>query len=132
MASDQARRREPAAQFWSLNVLLVEDDAADTSLILDVLKRHPNVSAASAIDAPEEALRKLATTRKKPDLVFVDIHMPRINGFQFLDGMRRIPEMVEVPVVFLTTSGLARDVFEARHSTASLYVVKPDTSVLAR
>lgn len=114
-------------QFWHLDVLLVEDDAADTSLILDVLKRHPKVVAANAVDSPEVALRALAAVRKKPDLIFLDIHMPRMNGFQFLEAMRRLPELDRTPVVFLTTSALAKDVLSAKESTASLYVIKPDT-----
>lgn len=118
---------QPRRNVWSLNVLLVDDDAADTSLILSVLRRHPNVSAAHAIDAPEAALRHLATGHSHPDLVLLDIRMPRIDGFEFLERLRDIPDMDSVPVVFLTTSGLARDVLEAKESSASLYVLKPDT-----
>ncbi len=110
-----------------LNVLLVDDDAADTSLILSVLKRHPNVSIAHATDAPEFALRQLEAGRLKPDLILLDIHMPRIDGFSFLKKLRHIPDMANVPVVFLTTSGLANDVLEYTEGSASLYVIKPDT-----
>ena len=126
-----ARRRlyEPKAEqrAWAINVMVVDDDAADTSLILNVLKRHPNVSSTHAIDAPEVALEQLTSGHLKPDLVLLDIHMPRLDGFAFLNRIRRIPDMVFTPVVFLTTSCLATDVIEARHSSASFYVIKPDT-----
>jgi CheY-like chemotaxis protein len=112
---------------WNINVLLVEDDAADTSLILNVLKRHPNVASAHAVDAPDVALRQLAAGQGVPDLILLDLHMPRINGFVFLERLREIPRMAETPVVFLTTSALAKDVLEAKQTTASLYMVKPDT-----
>jgi CheY-like chemotaxis protein len=111
---------------WSLSVLLIDDDAADTSVILNVLKRHPQVSAAYASDAPQFALRQLATGRLKPDLVLLDIHMPKVSGFAFLEEMRGIPSLVSVPVVFLTTSRLESDVTRAKEATASSYVVKPD------
>lgn len=117
----------PRHRFLRLSVLLVDDDAADTSLILSVLKRHPNVSAAHATDAPEFALRQLASGRLRPDLVLLDIHMPRTDGFSFLSQMREIPDMQSVPVVFLTTSGLEKDVLEYTNGSASLYVIKPDT-----
>jgi|HubBroStandDraft_1064217.scaffolds.fasta_scaffold506150_2 DNA-binding response OmpR family regulator len=125
----------PAAQFeprspnrtWSLNVLLVDDDAADTHLILNALRRHPQVSAAQATDAPDFALRQLAMGRLKPDLVLLDIHMPKVDGFTFLREMRKIPAMAPVPVVFLTTSRLESDVVRAKDGTASSYVVKPET-----
>jgi putative two-component system response regulator len=73
------------------------------------------------------ALRQLAAGHRKPDLVLLDIHMPRIDGFEFLKGLRRIPGMISVPVVFLTTSGVGKDVLEYMGSSASLYVIKPDT-----
>jgi len=119
----------PALRVWSINVLLVEDDAADTSLILNVLRRHPNVSAAHAADEPDFALRQLTEGHLRPDLVLLDIHMPRINGFGFLEAFRQIPAMQTVPVVFLTTSCLGRDVVAARHSSASFYLIKPDNYV---
>jgi CheY-like chemotaxis protein len=113
---------------WALNVLLVDDDAADTTLILNVLKRHPNVSTALATDAPEFVLRQLAAGRQmKPDLVLLDIHMPRLDGFGFLEALRGIPAMANVPVVFLTTSCLSSDVAKTRGSSALLYVIKPES-----
>jgi DNA-binding response OmpR family regulator len=117
----------PTRKVWSLNVLLVDDDQADTSLILNVLRRHPNVSRVHASDAPEVALREMAAGQLRPDLLLLDIHMPRVNGFEFLKALRRLPDMDAVPVVFLTTSGLGDDVMSAMDSSASLYVIKPDT-----
>ena len=120
--------KRPARRVWNLNVLLVDDDVADTELILNVLKRHPEVSTARATDAPEFALRQLASENHlKPDLVLLDIQMPRMNGFNFLEAMRQIPSMAHVPVVFLTTSRLASDVARTKEGSASLYVIKPDS-----
>jgi CheY-like chemotaxis protein len=119
--------RRPSGYAWNLNVLLVDDDAADTNLILDVLRRHPSIAAVHAFDAPIAALRQLAEGRQKPNLVLLDIHMPRLDGFGFLKELRSIESMVRVPVVFLTTSGLGKDVREYSASSASAYVIKPDT-----
>ena len=112
---------------WTIDILVVEDDEADRSLITDVLKRHPKVSAMSATDAPEQALADLARGRLRPDLIFLDINMPRLNGFKFLEALRQIPAMRTTPVVVLTTSRMARDVEDACTGGVSLYVVKPDT-----
>jgi DNA-binding response OmpR family regulator len=117
----RSERPWPTSQFeprspnrtWNLNVLLIEDDFADTSLILSVLKRHPQVSAAYATDAAEFAL--------------LDIHMPKVSGFTFLRKMREIPSMATVPVVFLTTSRRESDVVRARDASASSYVIKPES-----
>jgi two-component system, OmpR family, response regulator AdeR len=127
--SSPAPAFEPRApsRTWSLNVLLIDDDVADTCLILNVLKRHPQVSAAHATDAPDFALRQLAQGRLRPDLVLLDIHMPKVSGFAFLRRMREIPSMASVPVVFLTTSRLESDVVLAKDATASSYVIKPES-----
>jgi CheY-like chemotaxis protein len=121
-------RQAPVLQRrWGVNILLVEDDAADANLILTVLKRHPAVWIVRAESAPDSALAMLSSGKLCPDLVLLDIHMPRINGFEFLESLRRIRGMEDVPVVFLTTSCLARDVVAAKQSSASSYVVKPET-----
>lgn len=119
--------RPSPSRTWSLDVLLIDDDVADTCLILSVLKLHPQVSAVHATNAPEFALRQLELGRLNPDLVLLDIHMPKVNGFTFLRKMRLIRKLTSVPVVFLTTSRLESDIVWARDATASSYVVKPDS-----
>lgn len=129
-AGAQVRRAVPppiSQQIWAIDVLLVEDDEADRALILDVLKRNADVRSVQATDAPDKILFDLATGRCRPDLILLDIHMPKVNGFRFLEALRNVPAMRATPVVLLTTSRLARDVAEARASSAALYVVKPDT-----
>ena len=121
-----AELKPPLAR-WSINVLLVEDDAADANLILNVLERNPDVATAHALDKPDVALRMLASGALEPDLILLDIHMPRIDGFRFVERLRRIPSMVDTPVVFLTSSRLASDVEAARDLSVLVYVVKPDT-----
>ena len=119
----------PADDAARLDVLLVEDDEADASLILAALENHPNVGAARAVHAPVLALRELASGRLRPDLILLDLMMPRVDGFEFLKGVRRLRDLVSTPVVFLTTSSLGSDMLAYMKSSASLYVVKPDTFV---
>jgi DNA-binding response OmpR family regulator len=119
--------RGPTRRVWAIDVLLIEDDPADTSLILDVLKRHPNVSSSQAVAEPHLALRDLESGRLNPNLVLLDLQMPRIDGFEFLRRMRRIPEAAQTPVVILSTSSLRTDTVAAWRSSAVSYVVKPDT-----
>jgi two-component system, chemotaxis family, chemotaxis protein CheY len=124
----QRRFEQQAPQIpWNINVLVVEDDAADTTLIVSALRRHPNVATASATNAPDLVLQQLNDGYLLPDLILLDIHMPRLDGFGFLKALRQIPAMAVVPVVFLTTSGLGKDVVVARSSSASSYLVKPDS-----
>ena len=138
MASDQnsrdqivavpraVRRPSLSLNVWRVNVLIVEDDEADADLICRALKLHPDVGTVETRNDPDAALRELTGGRLKPTVIFLDIHMPRLDGFAFIDRLRRIAGMRDVPVVFLTTSRLARDVEEARRSSACGYLVKPE------
>jgi CheY-like chemotaxis protein len=109
-----------------VNLLVVEDDPADACLILEALGRHPDVGEARAMDNPEAALDMLTAGVVQPDAILVDIHMPKISGFEFVERLRRIREMTDTPVAFLTTSRLESNVDVAR-AISAYYVVKPDT-----
>ena len=107
---------------WSINVLLVDDDPADTSLTLNALQRHPDVAAAHAMDDPVAALKLL-----EAGSLLLDINMPKMSGFGFIERLRLIPALSDTPVTFLTTSGRLRDIEAARDCGSCAYVVKPDT-----
>ncbi len=116
-----------APHLWKLDVLVVEDDPADSRLILDALSNHPNVGVAYATDRPDVALRALAAGEFIPDLVLLDVHMPRIDGFQFLESVRRIPDMAGVSIVFLTNTTLGKDIVDSGLCSAASYILKPAT-----
>jgi CheY-like chemotaxis protein len=79
------------------------------------------------LDAPDVALFQLAQGWLRPNLILLDIHMPKLDGFTFLEALREIPRMQDTPVVLLTTSRHARDVELARERDVCSYVVKPDS-----
>ncbi|HVY87196.1 MAG TPA: response regulator [Caulobacterales bacterium] len=112
---------------WTIDILLVDDDEADCSLILSALRGDPRVNNVTATNAPDAVLFDIATGRVRPNLILLDIHMPRLSGFKFLEALRRIPRMDATPVVFLTTSRFARDVAQARAASAHSYIVKPES-----
>jgi CheY-like chemotaxis protein len=121
------RRPRPALHSWMIQVLVVDDDEADAALAVNILRRHPNVGSVVAIASPEEALAKLMSGRLAPHLILLDIQMPRINGFKFVEAIDRIPEVRDTPVVMLTTSRFERDVARARQLRASGYIIKPES-----
>jgi CheY-like chemotaxis protein len=122
-----ASGRRAVQRIWYINVLVVDDDAADSSLITHALQLNEGVAAVRALANPGDALRQLASGQIDPDLVLLDLHMPQIDGFEFLRRMREIPALKTTPVVFLTSSARLRDAATARDSTAVFYIIKPDT-----
>jgi two-component system, response regulator len=126
-ATRRVPRPRPRLAAWSIDILVVDDDAADASLVIDALRRNSSVRDCMSLSAPDVALEHLAHGRIRPGLVLLDIHMPKVSGFKFLSAFRNIPAMRTTPVVFLTTSRHARDVEQARASDICSYIVKPDS-----
>ena len=126
-ALDQLLRPGASPKPRGIKVLLVEDDPADTQLIQRALLRHPDVCDVATRNSPTRTLMEMSAGGLRPALIFLDISMPGIDGFQFLEALRKIHAMREVPVVFITSSAFVHDVGRAIRSSARDYIVKPDS-----
>jgi len=83
-------------------VLIVEDDAATRALLRDLLAKE-----GCAVDEAEDGLAALARVEAEPpDLILLDLMMPRMDGFQFVEAMRAKPGAPAVPIVVLTAKDL--------------------------
>ncbi|MFF7216946.1 response regulator [Streptomyces sp. NPDC008238] len=107
------------------DVLLVEDDAADAMLIEDALTTHGTRNLTQVEDGIA-ALEYLGDPRHpQPDLVVLDLNMPRMNGRELLDVIKNDENLRAIPVVVLTTSSAPEDVTGAYQRHANAYVTKP-------
>ncbi len=104
-------------------LLVVEDDVHLLQGIRDILEieGYKVRTAASGIDG----LEVLEEMQKPPDLIISDIMMPRMDGYQFFDAVRRSERWVGVPFVFLTAKGEKHDLRLGRRLGVDDYVVKP-------
>jgi len=108
------------------NIVLAEDDEDDSFFFEEALKSvAPNPSFIRAKDGVEltELLKELPFL---PDLVFLDLNMPRKNGAQCLSEIRNQQELQHLPVVVLSTSSSESIIDEMYHYGANLYVQKPN------
>lgn len=105
-------------------ILLVEDDPAHTLLIKTALMEFNGSFEITSVETGWDALEKL---KQEPfDLIILDLNMPKMNGFEFLEAKRDLPKPLNfVPVIVLTTSPLKRDIHLAYELGAAAYVVKP-------
>jgi CheY-like chemotaxis protein len=108
-------------------ILLVEDDrflrkAAETTL------KQQGYTVITAADG-EEALRVARSA--PPDLILLDVIMPKLNGFQVLDALKKDPTMAHIPVIILSNLGQDRDVQQAMEAGATAYFIKADLSLQA-
>lgn len=87
----------------SKNILLVEDDIDDQFFFVEALKEIPNTNLLAIANNGEEALRILQFLPILPDLIFMDINMPLLNGIECLKAIGNKPVIKDIPVVMLTT-----------------------------
>ncbi|MFM2041958.1 MAG: hypothetical protein RLY86_534 [Pseudomonadota bacterium] len=113
------------------HILLVEDDAADAGLVRRALRRGAHPYQVGHVRDGAEAMDYL--TRRgdrfldapRPDLVLLDLNMPRVDGRETLRRIRANPELHGLPVVVLTTSEVERDIEDSYRLGANSYVTKP-------
>ncbi|HEY8959381.1 response regulator [Chitinophaga sp.] len=108
------------------SVLLIDDDIDDRMIFGEVLKElAPDIIYHEAING-EDALLKL-NDDIVPDLIFVDLNMPRIDGKQFLAEIQQQEHLKHIPVVIYTTSSHESDKKETRELGASYFLTKPNS-----
>ena len=105
----------------SKKILAVDDERHIVRLIQVNLERA-GYQVATAFDGPE-ALKKVDS--EKPDLVVLDVMMPRMDGFEVLKRLQANPETRDIPVIMLTAKAQDADVFRGWASGVSAYLTKP-------
>ncbi|MFT6390357.1 MAG: CheY-like chemotaxis protein [Cellvibrionaceae bacterium] len=107
-------------------ILVIDDSEADQFLFkLLVEERYPELNIIQAYDG-QQAHEILTTTDLKPDIIFLDINMPRMNGYEFLDATQDIIIEKNAKVFMLTSSNQDSDKAKALDYTCVKgYVEKP-------
>ena len=113
-----------------MTVLLVEDDPADTLLITEAFQANAPTVTLIAISDGLDALRYLRrqdeyARSRRPDLVLLDLDMPRKDGREVLAELKADEALRLIPVVILTTSEADEDVSRSYEKHANAYVTKP-------
>lgn len=109
----------------SLNILLIEDDAIEIMKFNRVLStlgwNHKIIEANNG----EEALEILKVKETIPDIIILDLNMPKINGIEFLQILKNDSLLKYIPAIILTTSNNHKDVLECYKIGIAGYVLKP-------
>lgn len=109
----------------ALNILLIEDDAIEVMKFNRVLKTlHLNHKIVEANNG-EEALSILKDKEIIPDIIILDLNMPKINGIEFLGILKQDEVLRYIPSIILTTSNNHRDVMECYKIGIAGYLLKP-------
>jgi CheY-like chemotaxis protein len=113
-----------------LTVLLVEDEPADAHLVRLAFEEGRVLTdlrhVADGVEAFEFLRREMGHTQAPaPDIILLDLNMPRMDGRQFLEKIKADVALRHIPVVVLTTSDAERDLLYSYDHFAAGYIVKP-------
>jgi chemotaxis family two-component system response regulator Rcp1 len=113
-----------------VDILLVEDNPGDVRLTKELLKESKIHNNLTVIDNGEDALVFLRRGGKYPeatlpDLILLDLNLPRKNGAEVLASIKSDPVLRRIPVVVLTSSKAEEDIARAYDLHANCYISKP-------
>ena len=108
-----------------LKILLIEDDAIEVMKLNRTIKSLHLNHTIIEVNNGEEALAFLEKKECIPDVIFLDLNMPKINGIEFLQILKNDAVLKYIPTVILTTSNNRKDVLECYKIGIAGYVIKP-------
>jgi CheY-like chemotaxis protein len=109
----------------SKKILLLEDDIVDVMTVKRAIKQLNIVNELVVKENGEEGLEFLRNTAELPGLIFLDINMPKMNGIEFLQELKKNEEWLQIPIVVLTTSKDQQDKLHTFKLGISGYMIKP-------
>lgn len=108
----------------AFRLIVVEDNEDDLYLLLRALGQKAPPHVATCCRDGDEALRTLSSMEHLPDLVLVDMGLPKIDGLELLAEIRKRPELADIPVMMLSTSGDPARTMAAQR-LRGMVVIKP-------
>ena len=114
----------------SIHILLIEDNEGDVLLIKEAFKDAKIVNNISTVNNGEKAIRFLEKSspyedQRTPDLILLDINLPRMNGKEVLSFVKGSSALKHIPVIILTTSSDDKDILDSYKNQANCYITKP-------
>src|SRR5882757_9019858 len=111
-----------------IHILLVDDNEGDILLTREALDDARIINKISIARDGVEAirfLRKRTKSLEMPDLILLDINLPKMDGTEVLSIIKNDPELRRIPVIMLTTSSAEKDILASYDNHANCYITKP-------
>ena len=113
-----------------VDILLVEDNPADVNLLRETFRESKIANNLHVVNDGERAMdflhnRGEFAAAPRPDLVLLDIGLPKKNGLEVLAEIKTDPDLMLIPVIILTTSKAEEDIFRSYDLHANSYITKP-------
>ncbi|QPJ60720.1 MAG: response regulator [Candidatus Nitronauta litoralis] len=117
--------------FGQLKFLLVEDDQVDVKNVKRAFKKNNITNPLYIAGNGEEALEMLRGSKDgepeipSPHIILLDLNMPKMNGIEFLQELRKDPKLKPISVYILSTSDEEKDILKAYNLNVAGYILKP-------
>ncbi len=113
-----------------VQILLIEDNDGDILLISEALEEAKIINQMNSVKDGHRAIQYLCnegayTNAVRPDLILLDINLPKKNGLEVLNFIKTSDHLRQIPVVMLTTSSSPGDIDAAYRNYANCYITKP-------
>src|ERR1700693_6661703 len=109
-------------------IVIVEDNPADVLFVREALKHHRIAFSLEHYVSGDDALKALAAMQEAPDLILLDINLPRVSGFELLKRVRSHEVLANVPVAIITSSVAAADKSTGQRIRAGGFIFSPPGS----
>ena len=107
-----------------IDILLIEDNPGDVELLKASFEMAKISNRLAVIGDGEQALNFFADNTEVPDLILLDINLPKRSGFEVLKRIRSLPATAEIPVVILTSSESDADIARSYSEQASYFLCR--------
>jgi CheY-like chemotaxis protein len=110
-------------------ILLIDDDDDDQEIFVTALNEISNTIVCITESSAQQALYKLKSKETSPDVIFLDLNMPVMNGFQFLAEVKSNEALKDIPVIILSTSAVSEAIQQTKALGAADFITKPNDFV---
>lgn len=108
-----------------MNILLIEDDMIETMKLQRTVSKNKLKHNITEVKNGEEAFKKLRSTGELPDIILLDLNMPRMSGIEFLEILKSDDVLKYLPTIILTTSENRADLLKCYELGIAGYIIKP-------
>ncbi len=109
------------------NILFIDDDEDDLDIFSSIARSLLATANTHTANDAGSALAQLDAGEMSPDLIFLDLNMPAMNGRDFLRAVKAKPALRDIPVIVMSTTGQADTVREVKTLCAANYIIKPSS-----
>ena len=107
-------------------IMLIDDDYDDRLLFKETLKSTDPGITCITCKSGVEALKQLSLEKSLPDVLFVDINMPEVSGWELAENLKKSEQLKEIPIIMYSTSAHQIDILKAGKIGATGYCTKPE------